>query len=95
MIERDRELRLGCVDDSTPGQSAVEIKLHPFFSQIPLDPDEEAQYVTEEAERQRHQQALEKALSSGAGNIVRRLSSSAGITHIVQITCLYHTTLYI
>lgn len=59
-----------------------------------MDPDEQAQYMTEEAERQRHQQALDKALSSGAGNIVRRLSSSAGIIHIVQTICLYHTTLY-
>lgn len=50
--------------------------------------------MTEEAERQRHQQALDRALSSGAGNIVRRLSSSAGKTHIVQTLHLYHMALY-
>ena len=72
--------------------SAAEIKLHNFFSQTPLSLDEEQQYVAEEAERQRHQQALnrtrnKRASSSGSfiassEHLVRRLSSSAGTINV-------------
>lgn len=68
--------------------SAAEIKLNNFFSPTPLDAQEEQHYIAEEAERQRHQQALnrtrnKRTASSGSfiassEHIVRRLSSSAG-----------------
>ena len=87
LIERNPDLRIGCVDSASSIQSAEEIKNHPFFSTIPADPEEETQYLTEEAERLRHQEALDRASSTNmAGNIVRRLSYSAG-KHIVY-SCL-------
>lgn len=57
------------------------IKTHPFFSRTLITPNEEIEYNSEDRESQ-----------SSAGNIVRRLSHSAGIyvsyKHSYMYTCI-------
>ena len=85
LINRDPDFRIGCSSGTCHTRSAAEIKEHPFFSQIPMDPDEEAQYAAEEAERERHWDALERSkryVPSGgsffdtAGSFIRTFSAS-------------------
>ncbi|CAI8043945.1 Protein kinase 2 [Geodia barretti] len=81
MINRDPEFRLGCSSAANRDQAVSEIKDHAFFSNTPMDPDEEMFYSTEEAERERHRQALARARRSrerdlyGSGSIVGAASS--------------------
>lgn len=77
LIQGDPDIRSGFTDKV---ESANEIKSHSFFSLLPMDSTEEGQYVVEEEERQRHEQARNTRYipSSVTGNIVRKLSHSAG-----------------
>lgn len=89
LINKDPDFRLGCASGGCHKQSAQEIKDHSFFSQAPMDPDEEAQYAAEEAERERHREALERSRRSRsrgtssfmetAGNMIRSLSTNTSI----------------
>jgi serine/threonine protein kinase len=98
LIERNPELRLGCVTDSDDGRnhSADEIKDHPFFSQFPPDSVEESKHLTEEAEKLRREESR-RSSSDLTGHIVRRLSHSAArirgsVSSQISIPCEWSWT---
>ena len=86
LINRDPDFRLGCSGGSER-PSAREIREHSFFSQAPIDVEEEAQLAREEAERERHREALERSRGPAkgpssfmetAGTVIRSFSVSTG-----------------
>ena len=98
LIQRDPDLRIGGGGDASNMQSAIAIREHPFFSQMPMDSDEAAQHAAEHAERVRHQHAIERdrmrrsrtageSISAGAGDLLRSLSNTTGRSTICCCVC--------
>ncbi|XP_019852698.1 PREDICTED: cAMP-dependent protein kinase catalytic subunit alpha-like [Amphimedon queenslandica] len=71
LIQTNPDIRLGTVDENDSSVSHNDIKKHCFFSQHPMDPEEESKYLREETRRQE----LLSSKGISTGSLIQKFTS--------------------